>query len=72
MDSALVGTSTIPLVAPGGLEEVRCDAVFQGPGTQLVRIEVDNSGSILETNEGTMRRSWRSLLERITNTFRRG
>ena len=52
LDSALVGTSTIPLVAPGGLEEVRCDAVFQGPGTQLVRIEVDNSGSILETNEG--------------------
>ena len=52
LDDALVGTSTIPLVTPGGLEEVQCDAVFQGPGTQLVRVEVDNSGSILETDEG--------------------
>ena len=52
LDDALVGTSTIPLVTPGGLEEVQCDAVFQGPGIQLVRVEVDNSGSILETDEG--------------------
>jgi len=52
LDDALVGTSTIPLVTSGGLEEVQCDAVFQGPGTQLVRVEVDNSGSILETDEG--------------------
>ena len=52
LDDALVGTSTIPLVTPGGLEEVQCDAVFQGPGKQLVRVEVDNSGSILETDEG--------------------
>ena len=52
LDDALIGTSTIPLVSPGGLEEVQCDAVFQGPGFQLVRIEVDSSSSILETNEG--------------------
>ena len=52
LDDALVGTSTIPLVTPGGLEQVQCDAVFQGPGRQLVRVEVDNSGSILETDEG--------------------
>ena len=52
LDDALVGTSTIPLVTPGGLEEVQCNAVFQGPGIQLVRVEVDNSGSILETDEG--------------------
>ena len=52
LDEALIGTSTIPNVSPGELEEVRCDAVFQGPGIQIVRIEVDSSGSILETNEG--------------------
>jgi len=52
LDEALIGTSTIPNVPPGELEEVRCDAVFQGPGIQMVRIEVDSSGSILETDEG--------------------
>ena len=52
IDDILVGTSTIGYISPGGLEEIQCDAVFQGPATQMVRIEVDSSGSILETDEG--------------------
>ena len=52
LDGALVGTSTIGHISSGGLESIQCDAVFQGPSSQFVRIEVDYSGSILETDEG--------------------
>ena len=52
LDGALVGTSTIGYISSGGLESIQCDAVFQGPSSQFVRIEVDYSGSILETDEG--------------------
>ena len=52
LDGALVGTATIGHISSGGLGDIQCDAVFQGPSSQLVRIEVDYSGSILETDEG--------------------
>ena len=52
LDGALVGTSTIGYISSGGLESIQCDAVFQGPSSQFVKIEVDYSGSILETDEG--------------------
>ena len=51
VDGALVGTSTIGHISSGGLGYIQCDAVFQGPSSQYVRIEVDYSGSILETDE---------------------
>lgn len=51
LDGALVGTSTIGYISSGGLGYIQCDTVFQGPSSQYVRIEVDYSGSILETDE---------------------
>lgn len=67
VDGALVGTSTIGYIPSGGLGYIQCDAVFQGPSTQYVRIEVDYSGSILETDESNNIREVEVAVHESTN-----
>ena len=72
LDGALVGTSTIGHISSGGLGYIQCDAVFQGPSSQFVRIEVDYSGSILETDESNNIKEVEVIVHDSTNGEERG
>ena len=72
LDGALVGTSTIGHISSGGLGYIQCDAVFQGPSSQYVRIEVDYSGSILETDESNNVKEVEIIVHESTNGEERG
>ena len=67
VDGALVGTSTIGHIPSGGLGYIQCDAVFQGPSSQYVRIEVDYSGSILEADESNNVKEVEIIVHESTN-----
>ena len=72
LDGALVGTSTIGHISSGGLGYIQCDAVFQGPSSQFVRIDVDYSGSILETDESNNIKEVEVIVHDSTNGEERG
>ena len=72
LDGALVGTSTIGHISSGGLGYIQCDAVFQGPSSQFVRIDVDYSGSILETDESNNIKEVEIIVHESTNGEERG
>ena len=72
LDGALVGTSTIGHISSGGLGYIQCDAVFQGSSSQFVRIDVDYSGSILETDESNNIKEVEVIVHDSTNGEERG